>query len=161
MKCKEIHKLLHKFIDNELDVEQNIKVQKHLDTCANCHSLFIKVQSSFGLLKPNSEISEQAFYFTRLKQKMENKITPKESIFAGFLSKKLVQPVIYLSSLILAVYIGILIGSGSVEQNSYTEVHNNDENYYIESFAQHQYLNELDIEPIENLLLSDNNLNED
>jgi len=147
-------------MDNELDVEQNIEVQKHLDTCANCYSLFIKVQGSLGLLKPNSEISEQTFYFTRLKQKMENKIIPKESVFAGFLSKKLVQPVIYLSSLILAVYIGILIGSGSVEQNSYTEVPNNDENY-IESFAQHQYLNELDIEPIENLILSDNNLNED
>lgn len=159
MNCKNANKLINRYIDGELSKSQSKELEFHLNSCSNCSKVYSKTKSSLDLLKPTSEIEEQAFYYTRLKQKMEDVNAPKESILSVFLSKKLLQPVIYLSSLILAVYIGILIGSGSSYQNSYSEV-TIDEESYIESYAQYQYLNEIDIESIENIMLKDNNEDE-
>ncbi len=159
MKCNKVTRLLSKYIDQELSADVNDQIRVHLDTCKKCKSIYSRVKDSMKLLQAKSEISEQAFYYTRLKQNMENKIHTENSFFKLVLSKKIIQPVIYLSSLILAVYIGILIGSGSVTQNSYAEISNNDVNY-IETFKQYQYFDDLDIEPIENLILSDNSSEE-
>lgn len=156
MNCKELVKILPDYIDDKLSEKQLEDFLNHTNSCVNCASLSRKLTNSLDLLKPTAEIKEQAFYFTRLKQRMENKNILKESILISFLSKKLVQPIIYLTSLIIAVYIGILIGSGSVSQNQFSELNSNDKDY-IETFAEYQYLNDFEIEPIENLLLNDNN----
>lgn len=160
MNCKELKKILPDYIDEKLSEKQTEEFQNHIDSCSDCSILHQKLNNTINLLKPKAEIAEQAFYFTRLKQKMENINSHRESIFVSFLSRKLIQPVVYLSSLIIAVYIGILIGSGSATQNQYSEL-NNENKDYIQTFAEYQYLNDFEIEPIENLLIDDNNLNED
>lgn len=152
MNCKEFKKLLPNYNDAILSPKQSEKFQIHLDSCPNCSILFHKYINTIDLLKPKAEIKEQAFYFTRLKQRMENNNYQKRSIVSSFFLRKLIQPVIYLSSLILAVYIGILIGSGSVNQNQYSEL-NNDDTDYIKTYSEYQYINDFEIEPIENLLL--------
>ncbi|MCK5170366.1 MAG: zf-HC2 domain-containing protein [Bacteroidales bacterium] len=160
MNCKEFIKIIPNYIDKKLSEEQIEEFQNHMNSCSNCSVLYQKLNITFDLLKPKTEIAEQAFYFTRLKQKMENRNSPKESIFVSLLSRKLVQPVIYLASLIIAVYIGILIGSGSATQNQYSEL-NDDDKDYIQTFAEYQYLNDFEIEPIENLLIDENDLIEE
>jgi hypothetical protein len=105
-------------------------------------------------LKPTTEITEQPFYYTRLKQRMENRTAATESIFNHIQIRKVLQPLLYLSSLILAVYIGILIGSSSAIPNQFSELNSQDKSY-IEEFADNNYLNDFKIEPIENLFLVD------
>ncbi|MCD4834376.1 MAG: zf-HC2 domain-containing protein [Bacteroidales bacterium] len=160
MNCKNLKKILPDYIDKKLSEKQIEEFQNHIESCSDCSILYQKFNNTFDLLKPKAEIAEHAFYFTRLKQKMENRNSPKESIFISFFSRKLVQPVIYLSSLIIAVYIGILIGSGSVAQEQYSEFNNGNEDY-IQTFAEYQYLNDFEIEPIENLLIDNDNIVEE
>ncbi|MCB2196269.1 MAG: zf-HC2 domain-containing protein [Bacteroidetes bacterium] len=154
MNCKQIHKLLPDYLDQNLSEERSILVRTHIESCKDCAMLYNKMQQSLNFLKPTSEISEQPFYFTRLKQRMENTMETKTSILSLRISKKVLQPLIYLSSLVIAVYIGILIGSNSSMPNQFTGL-NSQEQKYIEEFVEYNYLNDLEIEPIETLFLID------
>ncbi|MFC2151913.1 zf-HC2 domain-containing protein [Bacteroidota bacterium] len=154
MNCKEINKLIPDYLDNILTKDQAIEFQKHLNSCSKCIKLIEQVKSSYSLLKPTKNISEPAFYYTRLKQKMENMYAPKESIFKSALSRKVFQPIIYLASLVIAVYIGILIGSNPTTADQFSE-NNTDNIDYLETFAEYQYLNDFETEPIENLIIED------
>ena len=157
MNCREIEKILPKYIEEKLSSEQNHEVLNHIDSCNDCSILYHKLIKTLSLLKPTSEIQEQPFYYTRLKQKMENQKEIMVSFLHPTLLKKLMQPAIYLVSLFLAVYIGILIGSGSSYQNKYSNV-KEDNKDYIEIFAEYQYMNDFEIETIENLLIENNGI---
>ena len=157
MNCREIEKILPKYIEDKLSSEQNQEVLNHIDSCNNCSILHSKLIKILSLLKPTSDIQEQPFYYTRLKQKMENQKEIKVSFLHPALLKKLMQPAIYLVSLFLAVYIGILIGSGSSYQNKYSHVKEDDKDY-IEIFAEYQYMNDFEIETIENILIENNGI---
>lgn len=154
MKCKQIHKLLPDYIDQNLSEKRGYLVRSHIENCEECSLLYKQLQQSLKLLKPSSEISEQPYYFTSLKQRMENRIEAKMSILSRNMSKKILQPIIYLSSLVIAVYIGILIGSNSSIPNQFTRL-NSQEQRYIEEFVEYNYLNDYEIEPIETLFLID------
>ncbi|HAF28416.1 MAG TPA: hypothetical protein DCG75_05145 [Bacteroidales bacterium] len=155
MNCKEFKNILSIYHDDLLTQKQKEEFQSHINSCSECSILFNNFSRTFNLLHSKSEIEDQPFYFTRLKQRMGNRNMKDKSLILSLFSKKLVQPLIYLSSLIIAVYIGILIGSGSVNPNQYTELKNN-ETDFIKSYAEYQYLNDFDIEPIETLLLEEN-----
>lgn len=156
MNCKQIHKLLPDYIDQNLSDKRNVLVRTHIENCEECSMLYKRLQYSLNLLKPTSEISDQPFYYTRLKQRMENETETKVSIFQSIINKRALQPLIYLSSLIIAVYIGILIGSNSSMPNQFSKLNTKEENY-IEEFVENNYLNDLEIEPIESLFLVDSN----
>ncbi len=156
MNCKQIQKILPDYMDNNLTNVRSDKIRLHLQKCNNCFRLYERLEQSMNHLKPTATISEQPFYYTRLKQRMENKTTATESIFNPIQIRKVLQPVLYLSSLILAVYIGILIGSNSGIPNQYSKLDTEDKSY-IEEFADNNYLNDFEIEPIENLFLVDSN----
>lgn len=159
MDCKEFKKLIPNYNDVKISSKQTEKFQIHLNSCSNCSILFHKYIKTMELLKPKADIEEQAFYFTRLKQRMENHYSQKRSILSNLLLRRLIQPAIYLGSLILAVYVGILIGSSSVNQNQYSELKYEDTDF-IQSYAEYQYVNDFEIEPIENLFF-DNKENVD
>lgn len=162
MNCKELKNIIPNYIDNELSEKQIIEFNNHLSSCVDCSRVYTKIKDTIDLLKPKAEIDEQAFYFTRLKQKMENRNNPKESVLVNLLSRKIIQPMIYLSSLIIAVYIGILIGSGtgSSVQNQFSDL-NNIENNYIKTYTEYQYLNDFEIETIENFLMDEDSLDQE
>jgi len=158
MNCKELKKILPDYTNKKLSKSQIDEFLNHLNSCSECTKIYKRYNNTLGLLKPKAEIDEQAFYFTRLKQKMENENPIKESLFIKLLSKKIIQPAIYLTSLFIAVYIGILIGSGSATPTQFSEYSNDTD--YIQTFSEYQYFNDYDIEPIENLFLADNNISE-
>jgi len=85
---------------------------------------------------------------------MENRFTINESFLHTILTKKVLQPLLYLASIIIAVYIGILIGSGTPNSNKYSEISKTDTSY-IELFAQYQYINEMELESIERNLVAE------
>jgi hypothetical protein len=154
MNCKELKIIIPEYIENNLSDKQIKDCNDHLSLCKDCKRIYVGLKNTLDLLKPKAEIEEQAFYFTKLKQKMESKSETKESLFLKLFSQKIVQPMIYLSSLIIAVYIGILIGSSSSSTgaNQFSDL-NNDENNYIKTYNEYQYLNDFEIETIENLFI--------
>lgn len=154
MDCKKVHRLLEDYLDNNLTKNLQTQVKSHLLSCNGCNKVYQNLKHSLEFLKPTSEISEQAFYYTRLKQTMENRISKKDTILSTLITRKVVQPIIYLTSLIIAVYIGILIGSSSPNPTDFSEVKSNTENP-LETFAEYNYLNDFEIEPIENLVIEE------
>lgn len=149
MNCKTVIKLLPDYINKKVSGDRYETIKDHIETCKSCKTIYTKLVSSLEILKPTKEISEQAFYYTRLKQKMENKQSSKNNIFSIQLRKRILQPAIYLTSIILAVYIGILIGSNSNKSNQFSS-YELTEKSYIEYFSDSQYLNDFEIESIEN-----------
>jgi len=87
---------------------------------------------------------------------MENKESQKISIFEQLFNKKLLQPALYLSSVIIAVFIGIQIGSYSSNTNIYSEL-NIEEQDYIKVFSENKFLNDFELESIENTLINNDN----
>ena len=153
MNCKKLVKILPSYLEGKTGEEQNKLITDHLEICEECSLMYKQVSDSLELLSYKKDIDEQAFYYTRLKQKMLNK-SNKEPILNSFLFKKILQPSIYLASLVIAVYIGILIGSGSTNDMQFTEI-NYDNEDYIQSYTEYQYLNDLEIENNKNILLKD------
>lgn len=157
MKCKQVKILLPDFINKNLTKDKSNLIEKHLVTCDECKKLYLRLNASLSLLKPKKDIPEQAFYYTRLKSKMEENVTSKENIVSKIFNRKILQPVLYLSSIILAVYIGILIGSSSNNQNNLSVIEETEKSY-TEIFAEYQYLNGFEIETLENEYMDENNL---
>jgi len=150
MKCKDFEKLLPDYIEQKLNPEIADKLKIHLSSCAKCEALHKKLLSAMQFLKPIREIEEQPFYYTRLKQRMQNERNTGFTIYM----KRYLQPIAYVASIVIAVYIGILIGSSSVNQKQFTDV-TEAEKDYLETFMDYQYINELEIEKIETVFIEE------
>jgi ABC-type phosphate transport system permease subunit len=152
MKCKEVNRKLSKFIEDKLSQNDNIVIKTHIDNCKMCSSNYNNLVNTLNLLRPTKNIEEQAFYYTRLKQKMENKLELKTSIFDLILGKRIMQASLYLTSIVIAVFIGIQIGSYS---NSNDQLSNlSEEEDYIQVFSETQYLNDFEQENLESTLVT-------
>ncbi len=158
MNCKEFKNRIPDYLDQKLTIDLTNQFNEHLKNCSDCSLLFEKMNNTLLLLNKPDRISEQPYYFTQLKQKMENRIHPNESFFQVLLTKKIIQPVLYLGSIIIAVYIGILIGSGTPNTTQYAEKTKTDTSY-IEVLAQYQYFNEMELESIEKNLIKEDSFN--
>lgn len=154
MKCNKIHKTLYRYHLGALSPQLKEEVDKHLLNCPECSAIYAKLFQTLNHLNDKDTLPEQPFYYTRLKQRMENKKEKAESAWSNGLAKKVLQPALYLASLILAVYIGILIGSGTHSYETKLAENEATDNDYIEAFVEYQYLNDFQIESIENVLIS-------
>ncbi|MDY6800529.1 MAG: zf-HC2 domain-containing protein [Bacteroidota bacterium] len=155
MKCNKIHKYFYRYHLGELSPPLKDEIENHITNCTECSALYTKLVQTLNHLNDRETLPEQPFYYTRLKQRMENKKEQTESVWSSGLAKKILQPVIYMASLILAVYIGILIGSGTGSYESNLAKNEALEDDYIEAFVEYQYLNDFQIESIENVFLSE------
>ncbi|MGE0090417.1 MAG: zf-HC2 domain-containing protein [Bacteroidales bacterium] len=154
MNCKEFKNRIPDYLDQKLTIDLTNRFNEHLKNCSNCSLLFEKMENTLSLLNKPDRISEQPYYYTQLKQKMENKLVQNESFWHVLQTKKVLQPVLYLGSIMIAVYIGILIGSGTPNTTQYAEKTKTDTSY-IEVLAQYQYFNEMELESIEKNIFSD------
>lgn len=152
MNCKEFKKRLPLYLDGDINPGKKSELETHLDSCTECSLLYKKVSGSLFELHPKKEIDEQPFYYTSLKQKMLNQIE-KNSFFHSVLFKKSLQVSAYFTSLVIAVFIGILIGSGS-NKVQYSDI-NYDSKDYLKSYMEYQYLNDFERENKDNILLTD------
>ncbi len=152
MNCKEFRKSLPLYLDGEINPNKKKKLDIHLDSCAECSLFYQKISGSLFQLHSKKDIDEQAFYYTRLKQRMLNKVQ-QESFIHSALFKKSLQLSTYFASIVIAVFIGILIGSGS-DKLQYSDI-NYDSKDYLKSYMEYQYLNDFELENKENILLTD------
>jgi predicted anti-sigma-YlaC factor YlaD len=150
MNCSKIHKKILQYIDGELTGDENREVEKHLQNCTYCRNLYQKMKASWNNLQ-EEKIPYQPFYYTRLKQRMENEAERKTNRF-----KKLVlQPAIYVIVLGFGIYIGILLGTGLQPENPTVADADTTETQYIRSYAESQYWNGMELEEIEKEFLTE------
>jgi len=156
MNCKEFKKRIPNYLDQSLGSDLSNQFNEHLQNCADCSLLFDKMNNTLLLLNKPDRITEQPYYFTQLKQRMENKYVHNETFAHSLTSKKVLQPMLYLASIIIAVYIGILIGSGTTTNKQYSETTKADTSY-IEVFAQYQYIDDMELESLEKNVVNEEN----
>lgn len=157
MDCKQTNKFIGDYIEGQLSESVETELQKHLNTCDKCFNQYSSLKKTLSLLKPKQEINEQAFYYTRLKQKMENKQSKNFTLYNTIFARQIAQPMLYAASIIIAVFIGIQIGSYSSNNNQLSELTTEEE--YIKLFSETQYFNDFEQENIENTIVS--NVNEE
>jgi predicted anti-sigma-YlaC factor YlaD len=149
MNCKEFKNRIPDYLDQSLGADLSIQFNEHLQNCADCSLLFNKTSRTLHQLNNPDRIPEQPYFYTQLRQKMENKYAHNVTFLQSLTSKKVLQPMLYLASIIFAVYIGILIGSGTTTtSNQYSEATKADTSF-IEVFAQYQYIDDMELESLE------------
>jgi anti-sigma factor RsiW len=150
MKCSEVHKLLFRYLDGELSEDKIKQVKAHLETCASCHSIYKNAREAWNGLKEDKR-PYQPFFYTRLKQRMENRKTRSIPDFSR-IGKTILQPAIYFVVLGLGIYIGVYLGQGLKSQNETAST--TGQTNYIENYAKNQYLNGMELEIVEQEMLS-------
>ncbi len=84
MKCPEVRQKLYLFLDNELDIENNLDILTHLDFCPDCSTSFENERNIEELLKekiPREIAPKQLWNEIRSKLHVADKFSPRENIF--------------------------------------------------------------------------------
>jgi len=150
MNCKEVHKNLIFYIENELKTETQSKIQEHINACVSCKKLCEKVKNTLGIINSEEKFKSYPFFFTRIQQKIDE--LNSLEIKTGFLSSftKALKPVALAILLAFGIFFGINLGN-KYKTNNYTESNE----YLIQAYANEYYVNELNEEIIETFLLND------
>lgn len=151
MKCSEVHKQLLLYIDGELSENQIKRIYEHLKVCSSCHSVYENTRKAWKALR-NEEIPHQPFFYTRLKQRMEKRKSKSVPDFTR-IGRAILQPAIYFIVLGLGIYIGVHLGQGLEPQNE--TVSSTEQINYIESYAKSHYLNGMELETVEQEMLTE------
>ena len=90
MNCIDIKKKLEVYIDNELEAQEKLAIQQHLERCADCKTEYELLTSinSIGEMDTLEEPSPE--YWKQLNQDIHhkiNKLNPKPSIFSTMVEK--------------------------------------------------------------------------
>ena len=140
MQCKDIHKNLLFYQDNELEAGLKASIEKHLEECADCRgfSAFLKEEMQIIDREKNQEVSP--FFFTRLSSRLDEKPDFRQQS----LWNRVAQPAFFTLVLVAAIYGGLRLGSdassGRINQPA------------TSSF---QLVNDFEAEPIESFLLNE------
>ncbi|MFP4619934.1 MAG: zf-HC2 domain-containing protein [Bacteroidales bacterium] len=152
MKCSEVYKQLFQYLDGELSEIQKKRIEEHLESCASCRSICENSREAWNAARIE-EIPYQPFFYTRLKQKMENREGKSVPAFAR-IGKAILQPALYFIVLGLGIYIGVYLGQGAENQSETTS--SIEQTNYIEGYAKSHYLNGMELETVEQEMLTEN-----
>lgn len=141
MKCNKVHNKLIFFVEGELPGEEMQAVQEHLHHCPECALFAEELKLSLSILETEKEPEINPFFYTRVKAKLEKQdeqLLQRRPVFV-----RVLQPFAFSLILLLAIYGGIKFGASSAETGK-------------KLTAQQEmipYLNEMDVEPLENFLM--------
>lgn len=141
MKCKDVHNKLIFFLEGDLSEAEMKAVQEHLSECGECALFAEELKLTFSILETEKKPEVNPFFYTRVKAKLEKQ--EEQSIERRPVLARVLQPVAFSLILLLAIYGGIKFGATSAEQSASLTL-------------KHElipYLNEMDVEPIENFLM--------
>jgi predicted anti-sigma-YlaC factor YlaD len=151
MKCSETHKQLFLYLDGELSENEIRRIDNHLEECASCRSVYENTREAWNALR-EEEIPHQPFFYTRLKQRMENRKN-RSVPDLNRIGRAILQPAIYFIILGLGIYIGVQLGQGIEPQDG--TVSTTEQINYMENYAKSQYLNGMELERIEQEMLTE------
>ncbi|MDB4583908.1 zf-HC2 domain-containing protein [Draconibacterium sp.] len=144
MNCKKAHNKLIFFLEKELPISDMKQVQEHINSCSDCALFVEEMKKTLSILAAEKSPEVNPFFYTRLKAKLENQETERESAVGRPVLARVLQPVAFSIILLLGIYGGIKLG-----QPYQPELANS-------SFSEQQmipYLNEMATEPIEAFLM--------
>jgi predicted anti-sigma-YlaC factor YlaD len=137
------------YLEGELPENDMEAVKHHLLECHECSIIFSKMKASWESAKED-RIPYQPFYYTRLKQRMEN--SAKKSINWAKVRKMMLQPAMYFAILGMGIFIGIQLGKGAGNTTGPTAQVTEQE--WLDAYSQEQYIQSVQIDSIEQKLLN-------
>lgn len=153
--CKQAKENLLFFIEGSLKPGISIQVHKHLEECNECQSSYLNLKSAFSIIE-QEKIKESHPYFSikvleRLRRSPETDETSK-----AFHIRRILQPALAFLLIGAAIYTGILLG-GHYSQKDNTASINDSGEIQLQTLADEYYLNDLEVESIETILITNNN----
>ena len=136
MKCKNIHKKLISYINDELTGSKNIQIKSHLKNCEKCYNIYTELATTLNLVGEKKTIKPNPFLYTRIKQKLNEIENEKKQTVHNPVYKKVLQPA-FLSLLLAAgIFTGIKLGSSyEIKQQKNISVSQTTE-FYFNDFNQ-------------------------
>lgn len=155
MNCKEIKEILIFFIEGSLNPDIAVQIQKHLEKCNECKAFSLKLKSVLSLIEMEKIKETNPYFLMKVMERLKNK-SRSNDIFKTFHLFRIMKPVLAIMLIGVAIYTGILLG-GSYSNKYESTVMLNSRGIQLQSIADEFYLNDLGMENIETLLLTDNN----
>lgn len=146
-KCSIIQNNFIELLEGTLAPEKKDAAEKHLASCASCYQLFHEICSTYSSLDSNESVDPGMFFYTRVDQKLKNKIIDS---YGSPLRSRVVQLMALCFIGAAGIFAGIHIGRSISEVSISIPVINN--NDVLGSYANEYYLNGSGEESIENLL---------
>ena len=155
MKCIEFKENLLLFIEGSLNPDLAVQIQKHLEKCNECQAFSLKLKSVLSVIEMEKIKESNPYFSMRVMERLKNKSSSNE-IFKAFHFFRIMKPVLAILIMGVAIYTGILLG-GSYSKNYETTVMGDSRGIHLQSIADEFYLNDLGMENIETLLITENN----
>lgn len=110
--CNTLRDNLFAYSENELAPLLKEQLDNHVARCRECSSLVVQFDNVLAALKDQADTEPRPYTETRLQQRIDNYLeSAGEPLFSSPV-KALLQPAVISLGMILALAIGILIGSG-------------------------------------------------
>jgi len=90
------------YIDNELTKEERIKLESHLQECAECEALYKNIAATYNIIETENQLKASPFFYHKLITKLEAK---KENRALRILPI-ILKPLAIAASIALGVMIG-------------------------------------------------------
>ena len=110
MNCMEINKKLIFYIEEDLSSEKKKYVKEHLQKCYKCKHLYNEMYKTLDTIKDKNKVEINPFFYTRLKNKMED--TNKSSFKTVYIPSlvKILQTSVAVFLIAFGVFLGMMMG---------------------------------------------------
>lgn len=151
MNCTEINKNLIFYIEKELSSEKEKIVKEHLEECDKCKHLYNEMEKTLGVIKNESKVEINPFFYTRVKAKMEDVKEFSLSPVFRFAFMRILQTSVAVVLIAFGVFVGVQMGDNYLKNSM---VAGNDQTLSkYQEYSQQLYLDGLTVESIETSLL--------
>lgn len=116
--CRLLRENLYAYRENELPVTLKEQLDDHVSRCKECSSLVVQFDGVHAAVKQQAAIEPRPFAETRLQQRVENYLENRPASLFSFSARSLLQPAVISLGLMLALAIGILIGTEKAGRNT-------------------------------------------
>lgn len=116
--CSNLRENLFAYSENELAPSLKEQLDRHVAGCSTCSALVQQFNNVLAVVKEQSEAEPRPFAETRLQQRIDNYMESSGKPLFSFSIRTLLQPAIISLGMMLALAIGILIGSEKAGKHS-------------------------------------------
>jgi predicted anti-sigma-YlaC factor YlaD len=144
MKCNKLYKDLILYAEDSLAPGRKKEINKHLSECVICHNFINDLIHALEIIDKEKKIETNPFLYSRILNKINNYEQSAHTF--RVLALKILRPVIIVLLILSGIFSGIKLGS------SYSSNYS-DEDSELQIIT--YYLNDLQHEPVETILLSE------
>ena len=155
MNCNEIKENLIFHVEGSLNPDRSSQFQKHLDDCDECQSFFLFLKDTLSVIEKEKSRDTNPYFSMKVMERLKIQSTTKQISwnisFCG-----MYKPSLAFLLMGLAIYAGIFLG-GRYNKKFETTSFEDSRTNQLQTVADEFYLNDLGIENIETILITDNN----